>query len=104
MTYTYEWTSAEESTLRRTDENGNEVWVPVTPGNRDYEEFAASTAVATAYVAPVIADPEPTALELLTARVTAIESNEISDDSVDTALINLIANLTSRIQTLEGGN
>ena len=61
MTYTYEWTSAEESSLRREDEEGNVAFVPVAPGNRDYEEFVASGAVATAYVAP--AEPAPLTTE-----------------------------------------
>ena len=58
MTYTYTWTSAEESSLRREDEEGNVAFVPVAEGNRDYAEFVASGAVATAYVAP----PEPAPL------------------------------------------
>ena len=78
MTYTYEWTSAEESLLRRIDENGNKTYVPVAPGNRDYEEFAASTAVATAYVEPPYVAPEPTALELLEARVAALEADHVA--------------------------
>lgn len=57
MTYTYEWTSAEESSLRRADEEGNVAFVPVAPGNRDYEEFVASGAVATPSVAPLAAPP-----------------------------------------------
>jgi len=61
MTYTYEWTSAEESSLRRTDEEGNVAFVPVAPGNRDYEEFVASGAVAEPYVAPP--KPEPLTTE-----------------------------------------
>jgi len=61
MTYTYEWTSAEESSLRRTDEEGNVAFVPVAEGNRDYAEFVASGAVATAYVAP--AEPAPLTTE-----------------------------------------
>jgi len=61
MTYTYEWTSAEESSLRRTDEEGNVAFVPVAPGNRDYEKFVASGGVATAYVAP--AEPAPLTTE-----------------------------------------
>ena len=77
MTYAYEWTSAEESILLRTDENGNEVYVPVASGNRDYEEFVASGAVATAYVEPpyVAPAPAPTPFELLEARLAALETN-----------------------------
>ena len=61
MTYTYTWASAEESSLRREDEEGNVAFVPVAPGNRDYAEFVASGAVATAYVAPP--EPEPLTTE-----------------------------------------
>ena len=58
MTYTYTWTDADQSSLRREDEAGNVAFVPVAEGNRDYAEFVASGAVATAYVAP----PEPAPL------------------------------------------
>jgi len=58
MTYTYTWTDADQSSLRREDEEGNVAFVPVAPGNRDYAAFVASEAVATAYVAP----PEPAPL------------------------------------------
>ena len=58
MAYTYTWTDAEQTGLRREDGEGNVAFVPVAPGNRDYAEFVASGAVATAYVAP----PEPAPL------------------------------------------
>lgn len=57
MTYTYTWTSAEESSLRREDEAGNVAFVPVAEGNRDYAEFVASGAVAEPYVEPYSAGP-----------------------------------------------
>ena len=62
MAYTYEFTDAEESGLRRTDENGNVAFVPVAEGNRDYAEYLASGETAAAYVAPP-APPEPTTEE-----------------------------------------
>ena len=101
MAYTYEFTDAENSSIKRTDEDGNVAFVPVAEGNRDYAEYLASGITATAYVAPAYVAPAPTALELLTTRVTALESNEVSDDATDTTLLLAIANLTSRIETLE---
>ena len=46
MTYTYTWTDAEQTTLKREDENGNVAFVPTDPGNRDYAEFLLSGATA----------------------------------------------------------
>jgi hypothetical protein len=51
-TYTYEWTDAEQTSLKRTDAEGNIAIVPIDPGNRDYAQFIADAAVATAYVEP----------------------------------------------------
>ena len=107
MAITYTWQDAEQTSLKYVDDSTTPEtvqYIPVDTDNRHYNEYLASGITAGDYVEPVIADPGPTELELLTARVSAIESNEISDDSVDTALINLIANLTSRVQALEGGN
>ena len=75
MAYTYTWADAEESSLRREDGEGNVAFVPVAPGNRDYAEFVASATVAAAYVEPPYVAPEPTALELLEARVAALEAD-----------------------------
>ena len=58
MTFTYTFADAEETTLKREDEQGNIAFVPTDPANRDYAEFLSSGAVAAAYVAP----PEPTPL------------------------------------------
>ena len=49
---TYQWADAEQTTLRRTDGEGNVVWIPTDPGNRDYAEFLSSGATAAAYVEP----------------------------------------------------
>ena len=54
--FTYEWVDAEQTSLRRTDTDGNVAWVPADPGNRDYAEFLSSGATAAAYV-----EPEPPA-------------------------------------------
>jgi len=101
MAYTYEFTDAENTSIKRTDDDGNVAFVPVAPGNRDYAEYLASGVTATAYVAPAYVEPDPTPLELLTTRVTAIESNEVSDDAVDSSLLSLIAGLTARVTALE---
>ena len=62
--YTYEWTDAEQSSLKRTDADGNVASVPVADGNRDYVEFLASGETAADYVAPPT-PPEPTLQEKL---------------------------------------
>ena len=102
MTYTYCFCDADSTSIKRTDEDGNVAFVPVAPGNRDYAEYLSSGVTATAYVAPAYVEPDPTPLELLTTRVTAIESNEVSDDAVDSSLLALISSLTSRVTALEG--
>ena len=60
-TYSYEWTDAEQSSLKRTDAEGNVAFVPADPGNRDYAEFLSSGATAADYVAPP--EPEPLTTE-----------------------------------------
>ena len=57
MTYTYTWTDAEQTTLKREDENGSVAFVPTDPGNRDYAEFLSSGAEAAPYVAPPAPEP-----------------------------------------------
>ena len=52
MNYTYEWSDAEQTTLRRTDADGGVAWVPADPLNIDYEAFVASGKEAAPYVAP----------------------------------------------------
>ncbi len=54
-TYSYEWSNEEQSSLKRTDAEGNIAFVPVAEGNRDYAEFCNCGATAASYVAP----PEP---------------------------------------------
>ena len=101
MAYTYAFCDAEGNSIERTDENGNVAFVPVAAGNRDYAEYLASGITASAYVEPAYVAPAPTALELLTTRVAAIESNEVSDDAVDTTLLVALANLVARVEALE---
>ena len=62
MSYTYTFANAEETTLKREDDQGNIAFVPTDPGNRDYAEFLASDATAAAYVEPP-APPELTTEE-----------------------------------------
>tara|TARA_R100000951_G_scaffold88536_5_gene76577 strand:- start:51 stop:326 length:276 start_codon:yes stop_codon:yes gene_type:complete len=61
-TYTYEWTDAEQTSLKRTDAAGNVAFVPADPGNRDYAEFLSFGETAAEYVEPP-APPEPTTEE-----------------------------------------
>ncbi len=61
-TYTYEWMDAEQTSLKRTDAEGNVACVPADPANRDYAEFLSSGQAAAEYVAPP-APPEPTTEE-----------------------------------------
>jgi len=58
MNYTYTWTNAEQTTLKREDTDGNVAYVPCAEGNRDYAAYLASGITADAYVAP----PEPAPL------------------------------------------
>ena len=101
MAYTYTWANAEQTSLKREDENGNVSWVPADAGNRDYAEFISSAATASAYVAPPAPPVVPTAHDLLEARVAAIEADEVSDDATSSALLTLIANINQRLTTLE---
>ena len=50
--YTYEWANPEQTSLRRIDADGNLVWVPADPLNRDYAEFLSSGAEASPFVEP----------------------------------------------------
>ena len=56
MNHTYQWVDAEQTSLKRTDADGNVAFVPTDPANRDYAEFLSSGATAAAYV-----EPEPPA-------------------------------------------
>ena len=72
MTYTYTWSNAEQTILKREDENGNIVFIPTSPGNRHYVEFCNCDATAADYVAPP--EPEPlTAEEKLNAAGLTVE-------------------------------
>ena len=65
--YTYEWSDAEQTTLRRTDADGNVAWVPADEGNRDYAAFVASGEEAAPYVEPP--PPEPLTTEQKISRL-----------------------------------
>ena len=77
MTYTYTFANAEETTLKREDEQGNIAFVPTDPRNRDYAEFLSSGSTASPYVAP----PEPAPLtaqqKLENAGLTVDELKEL---------------------------
>ena len=108
MAITYTWTDADETSLKYVDDSTTPdtiLYVPVDVDNRHYTAYLAWVAdgnTASASVAPASVTPDPTPFELLTARVTAIESNEVSDDAVDASLLTLLADLTTRVTALEG--
>jgi hypothetical protein len=52
MSYTYTFANAEQTSLKREDDQGNIALVPTDPANRDYAEFLSSGATAAPYVAP----------------------------------------------------
>ena len=76
MSHTYTFSNAEETTLKREDDQGNIAFIPTDPGNTDYAEFLASGETAAAYVEPP-APPEPTPEEKL-AR-SGLTVNELKD-------------------------
>ena len=82
MAYTYSWTDAEETSLKREDEDGNVAFVPVAPGNRDYVEFLNSGANPPAYVAPP--EPEPLTTEEKLNRLLA--DYDLTRDEMRSAL------------------
>ena len=61
MTCTYQFTTPDNSVIKRTDENGNVAFIPADIENTDYAKFVSSKSVAASYVAP---EPPP---ELTTA-------------------------------------
>lgn len=52
MSYTYTWTDAEQTSLRREDADGNVAFVPADPANRDYAKFLEFGETAGDYVPP----------------------------------------------------
>jgi hypothetical protein len=52
MTYTYTWADAEQTSLKREDDQGNAAFIPADPANRDYAEFLESGETANDYVPP----------------------------------------------------
>ena len=77
MTFTYTFANAEETTLKREDEQGNMAWVPIDPSNRDYAEFLASGAEAAPYVAPPEPEPLTAQQKLENAGLTVDELKEL---------------------------
>ena len=81
-TYIYEWIDAEQTTLKRTDANGNVAYIPADPGNRDYAEFLSSGATAASYVAPP--EPEPLTTEEKVNRL--LSDYDLTRDEMQAAL------------------
>lgn len=79
MAFTYTWSNAEKTSLKREDAGGNVNFVSVDPGNRDYAEFLSSKATAADYVAP----PDPSELtaaeKLANAGLTVDELKTLLD-------------------------
>ena len=75
MTYTYTWANQSKVSLKREDAKKNVSWIPVCPGNCDYDEFIASGATAADYVEPPAPDPlpEPTTAEKLAATGLSVD-------------------------------
>jgi hypothetical protein len=77
MTFTYTFTNAEGTILRREDDQGNIAFVPADPANRDYAEFLASGATAADYVAPPAPPELTTEQKLEAAGLTVAELREL---------------------------
>ncbi len=73
MAYTYAFTDADSTSIKRTDAGGNVAFVPPDPGNRDYAEYLRSGITADAYVAPAPVAPLTPAEKLANAGLTADE-------------------------------
>ena len=78
MSYTYTWSNAEQTGLRREDADGNVAFVPTDPANRDYAEFLSSGATAAAYVEPPVVVDTRTSAEKL-EQATGMTVAEIKD-------------------------
>lgn len=76
-TYSYEWTDAEQTSLKRTDAEGNIAFVPTDPGNRDYAEFCNCGATADAYVAPPESAPLTAEQRLANSGLTVDELKDL---------------------------
>ena len=77
MRYTYTWTDAEQTSLKREDADGNVSFVPTDPGNRDYAEFVSSKATAADYVAPPAPKPLTPAEKLEASGLSIAELKEL---------------------------
>ena len=82
MSYTYTWSDAEQTTLKREDAEGNVAYVPAAEGNRDYAEFVSSGATADPYVAP----PEPAPLSTEEKVDQLLVDYDLTRDDLSTAL------------------
>ena len=77
MSYTYTWSDAEKTSLKREDTDGNVAFVPVADGNRDYAEFKVSKARAVAYKAPPAPKPPTPAERLEASGLSVAELKEL---------------------------
>jgi len=73
MTFSYTWSDAEQTALKREDTEGNVAFVPTDPCNRDYAEFLESGDIAADYVAPPAPAPLTTEEKLNAAGLTVEE-------------------------------
>jgi len=74
MNYDYSYLDAENTIIRRKDDQGNIVYIPVSPGNSDYAKFLSSGATAAPYVErPEQTPPEPTPEEKLARSGLTVE-------------------------------
>lgn len=64
MSYTYTFADAEETTLKREDDQGQTTFIAVNSGSPGWNEYVSSGTTAAPYVAPP-APPEPTPEEKL---------------------------------------
>ena len=97
---TYQFTTPDNTFVRATRDDGTSYIFSVENAKSDYIEYIESGYTVEPYVEP----PVVPYVDPLEARIAAIESNEISDDATDSALLTLIAGLATRIAALEGGN
>ena len=61
MTFIYTFTTAEETTLKRDNQDGTFTYIAVNSGSRGWQEYVESGAKAAPYVAP--SEPEPLTTE-----------------------------------------
>ena len=76
------------------DEEGNELTAEVPAVEATYQTVTKTREIRT-YTGPTLDVKER--LQNLISRIDAIEANEIADDATDSALLQLVASLTTRL-------